>query len=318
MEEADRSAAGIEQKIGKLWLFKVEFFRNIFRNLVVEDRFAVVPYSPRTNLREQVQKTAEVATDPFENRFLNFSNDGTGWSEGFEIYIKKSRPSRANGWFGWISYTNSLTKRNNHQTRLTDDENQDLVSRNQTRQVVAYLEQNNAFWNYYDTGELEFFYDNDREELYDLDRTHELSLVLNYKIDAEWQIGARWRYATNTPYTPIVGNGDTFNLPILGRPTFLAKYSDRYNSDRLHPVHQLDIRIDRFLNYDWGYANYYLELINFYARRNPESQSFDFLSPYNRGSNPATTYASTYIETPTGGGRKLLLPLINVGLELKF
>jgi hypothetical protein len=318
MEEADRMAAGIEQKFGKLWLLKIEVFRNIFRNLVVEDQYAVIPYSPRTNKREQVQQTLDVINDPFENRYLNFSNDGTGWSEGFEIYIKKTRPPRSSGWFGWISYTNSLTKRNNHQPRLTDDENQELFRRNQTRQVTAYIEQNRFFWNYYDNGELEVFYDNDREELYDLDRSHQLSLVLNYKFSDEWQIGARWRYATNTPYTPITGHGDTFNLPIIGRPTFLAEYSDRYNSDRLHPFHQLDIRIDRFLNYGWGYANYYLELINVYARRNPESQSFNFLSPYNRGSNPATTYDSTYIETPSGGGRKLLLPLINVGLELKF
>ncbi|MCR9142487.1 MAG: TonB-dependent receptor plug domain-containing protein [bacterium] len=318
MEEADRMAAGVEQKIGKHWLIKVEAFRNIFRNLVVEDRFVVAPFSPRTNRREQVQKPVEVLTDPLENRFLNFSNDGTGWSEGFEVYIKKTRPPRTSGWFGWISYTNSLTKRNNHQTRLTTEENQELQSRNLNRSVVAYIEQGRNVLNYYDSGELEIFYDNDREELYDLDRTHQISLVVNYKFNAEWQIGGRWRYSTNTPFTPIVGNGDTFNLPIIGRPTFLARYSDRFNSDRLHPVHQLDIRLDRFLNYGWGYANYYVELINFYARRNPESQSFDFLSPYNRGSNPATTYESTFIETPTGGGRKLLLPLINVGLELKF
>lgn len=318
MEEADRAAAGIEQKIGKRWLIKLEVFRNQFRNLVVEDRFIVQPFSLRTNRREQIQRPGEVIAQPFENRFLNFSNDGTGWSEGFEIYIKKTRAPRSSGWFGWLSYTNSLTKRNNHQPRFSDDENQELFRRDLNRRVLAYLEQDRNFINYYDTGELEFFYDNDREELYDLDRTHQISLVLNYKFNDEWQIGGRWRYSTNTPFTPIVGNGDTFNLPVVGRPTFLVRYSDRFNSDRLHPVHQLDIRIDRFLNYGWGYANYYIEFINFYARRNPESQNFDFLSPYNRGSNPATTFESTFIETPTGGGRRLLLPLINIGMELKF
>ncbi|MCB1315256.1 MAG: TonB-dependent receptor, partial [Leptospiraceae bacterium] len=317
MEAADHLAAGVDQELGDEWLIKLEVFRNIFRNLVVEDTYIVAPFSPRTNLREWATKPYDVASDPLENRPLNFSNDGTGWSEGFEVYIKKSRAPGRSGFFGWISYSNSLTKRNNHQPRLTDDQDSALRARNQGRSALIYREFDRNFIIYYDSNELEYYYDNDREELYDLDRTHQISLVINYKFNPEWQVGLRWQYATNVPYTPITGTQD-LNLPILGRPTFIPEYSDFYNSERLGPVHQLDIRVDRFVNYGWGYANFYMELINFYARRNPESTSFDFLYPYVRGTNPSVNYESTYIQTPVGGGRILLLPLINFGMEIQF
>ncbi|MCB1324620.1 MAG: TonB-dependent receptor plug domain-containing protein [Spirochaetales bacterium] len=318
MEESDHMAAGIEQKLGSEWLVKIEFYRNIFRNLVVEDAFLVIPYSLRTNRRELVTKTADILADPFENRPLNFSNDGTGWSEGFEIFVKKTREPSASGFFGWVSYSLTLSKRNNHQPRLSESERDALRNRNLNREVVSYLEFGRNMLLYYDTGETEFFYDNDREELYDLDRTHQVNMVVNYKFSPEWQLGLKWKYATNVPFTPIVGNQDQPPLEILGRPTFLPRYSDYYNSDRLHPVHQLDLRIDRFFNYSWGYANYYVELINVYARRNPEQENFDFLYPYSRGSNPSIQYESNFIETPAGGGRQWLLPLVNFGLEVSF
>lgn len=317
MEEADRMAVGLEQELGPAWLLKVEGFRNQFRNLVVEDPYLVIPFSPRLNRRELASKPLDVARTPYENRFLGFSNDGEGFSAGFEIYLKRVRPPRANGLFGWISYTNSIAKRNNHQTRLTEDEQDRRTAANAARRVVGYYEAKPWTLLYYDTGELETLYDNDRQELYDLDQTNILSLVLNYKFSDGWQVGSRFRYADNTPYTPITG-ANRVGGGILGRSTFLPEYSAAYNSARLRPFHQLDIRVDRFLNYSWGYVNYYLELINVYGRRNEEEENFDIFYPYVRGTNPAPSYESSYIETPTGKGRRVLLPLINLGVEVRF
>src|SRR6185295_19466131 len=97
------------------------------------------------------------------------------------------------------------------------------------------------------------------------------------------------------------------NLALLGRTTFIPQYSDFYNSSRYPASHQLDMRLDYFMNYEWGYANWYVELINVYARKNVESENFDFLYPYVNGSNPSYQYESTYIQTPIGRGRQLLL-----------
>lgn len=320
MEEADRSAAGIEYKRGAL-LVKVEAFRNVFRNLVVADDYNYRSLSVRQNKRDLVEKQADLLARPVEARPLFFSNDGTGWSEGVEVHIKKSRPPERNGWFGWISYTNSLTKRNNHQPRLTNAGAQALAVRNRNREVLGSVAAGPAQALYYDNGEIELMFDNDREELYDLDRTHQASLVLNYRFNERHQLGARWRYADNVPITPIVGSTTVAGGGLLNRPTFLPKYSEDFNSERLAPTHQLDLRYDYFIRYSFGYANMFVELINFYGRRNEEPSqfsTFDFLYPYNRGVNPAPSYESTYMETPSGNGRTLRLPLINVGLEVKF
>lgn len=318
MEQADHMAAGIEQKLGKEWIFKFEGYRNIFNNLVTSDRWIVEPWSLRTNKRDLVEIPSEIRSDPFENRPLYYSNDGTGESRGIEMFLKKSRDPGKKGWFGWISYGWSLTKRNNHQTRLSQDEQDELFDRNLNRDAVAYFEQDHNTFIYYDTGELEYYPDNDRPELYDYDRTHIVSLVLNYRFDEQWQTGFRWRYMTNVPHTPVTGTEEIPISDIIGRMTFIPEYSDFYNSARLGPFHQLDIRIDRFLNYEWGYANLYVEFINFYARRNPESENFSFLYPYVKGFNPSVTYESTYMETPIGKGKRMLIPLINAGMEIRF
>ena len=318
MEESEHLALGVDQKIGKYWLFKIEAYRNLYYNMVVEDQFEIEPFSLRDNNRDLVTNLNEIRLKPLENRPLSYSNDGTGYSNGIEIYLKKTRAPGRNGWFGWASYSYSLTKRNNHQPRLSSDEQTALNTRNTNRNLLARFHYNKNDLHYYDNGEYELFLDNDKEELYDLDRTHQLSLVYNYKFNANWQIGGRWIYATNVPYTPITGNDEQIQFAILGRLTFIEKYSDFYNSARLKPKHQLDIRLDYFLNYAWGYANYYVEIINVYARRNPESESYDNLYPYARGQNPAVAYESTFIQTPVGQGRTLLLPLINMGIEIRF
>lgn len=317
MEQSDHMAAGVEQKLRGDWLIKAEIFRNIFRSLVVTDGYITEPFGLRTNKRDLVQKTQDVIENPYENDPLNFSNDGSGQSYGVELFIKRSRPHGSNGWFGWLSYTWSITKRNNHQPRMSDDELDDLRARNLNRTLLYQYHFDRNMVDYYDNGDLEIIYDNDREELYDLDRTHQISLVLNYKFNARWQLGARWRYAENVPRTPITGDEQP-QLPVISNPVFLPVYSDYYNSERLGPFHQLDVRLDYFINYSWGYANCYIELVNLYARKNPEQENFDNFYPYVRGSNPSISYESTYYESKTGEGRSVLWPMINIGMEIKF
>jgi hypothetical protein len=317
MEESDHAAGGIQQSIGQFWQIKAEYYRNTYDHLVVEDAFAVQPLALRTNRRDFIERRAQLAAQPLEARPLNYSNDGTGWSKGFEFMLKKTRPPGKNGLFGWLSYSWSISKRNNHQPRFRDEDRRRLNSTNAGRTPLAYLEMGRNALIYYNTGEQFLVYDNDREELYDLDRTHTGSLVLNYRFNANWQLGGRFRYASGTPRTPVIGVQD-LNLAILGRLTFIPKYSDFYNSERFPVSHQLDTRLDYFMNYEWGHANWYVELINVYGHRNVESENFDFLYPYVKGSNPYYQYESNYIETPIGRGRTLILPLINLGLELKF
>jgi hypothetical protein len=321
MEKAEHLAIGINQEFWKDWLFKVEGFRNIFSDLVVPDTYAQNPYALNNQPRDILQRTESVRRNILTTKSINYTNRGDGFSEGVEFYLKKSARPEANGFFGWISYANSITKRNNHQTRLTTDERNNRNALNNSRKLLYQTEVGNNYINYYDDNKFEFLYDNDRQELYDLDRTHVLNMVFGWKWSKEWQIGGRYRYFTNTPITPIVGSNRIDQAATFGVNLNTAKYSENFNSERLPSFHQFDIRIDRFINYDWGLANVYLEIINFYGRRNISGQNFVATKPFIPGNNPEPTFDnlnSPYIQTPLQGGRLAYLPLLNFGLEVRF
>ncbi len=321
MEKAEHLAIGINQEINQQWLFKVEGFRNIFSDLVVPDNYARNPYALNNEPRDILQKSDFVSRNILTDKALNYSNRGDGFSEGVEVYLKKSNKPGENGFFGWISYSNSITKRNNHQTRLASSEATSRNLKNGSRKLLYQTEVGNNYVNYYDDNQAELLFDNDRSELYDLDRTHLLNIVFGWKITSQWQLGGRYRYFTNTPITPIVGSSRISQAASIGVNLNNAQYSNDYNSARLSQFQQVDIRLDRFENYEWGMVNGYIEVINLLGRRNVSGENFDVSKPYLNGSNPTPVYDtlnSPYIQSPLPGGRLVYLPLLNIGLEVRF
>jgi hypothetical protein len=318
MERAEHQSVGVEQEVSDTWTIKIEGYRNIFTDLVVPDSIAREPFSLNNQPRDLIQRFDSVVRNPLVEKGLNYSNYGDGYSKGVELYIKKSEGNSK--FFGWLSYSNSVTKRNNHQARLKSAESTDRSLLNRTRRLLYQTDINKSYLNYYDNNQLEIVYDNDKEELYDLDRTHVLNFVFGWKPNRDWQIGSRFRYLTNTPINPIVGSDQLTQAATFGAFLNIPKYSEYYNSDRLAAFHQVDLRIDRFHHYDWGYINTYLELINVYARRNVSGQTFDVTKPYNARSNPSQiidNLNSPYIQSKNGS-RVYYLPLINIGMEIKF
>ncbi|MDY7232214.1 TonB-dependent receptor domain-containing protein [Hyalangium rubrum] len=94
--------------------------------------------------------------------------------------------------------------------------------------------------------------------LFDNDQTHVLTAIASYKLTANWEVGARFRFSSGNPRTPITGARrddltDVF-IPIFGG----------VNSDRLPNFHQLDIRVDRNFIFDTWNLNVYLDLTNAY------------------------------------------------------
>ena len=321
MEKAEHLAIGINQELGSSWLFKVEGFRNIFSDLVVSDNYARNPYSWNDQPRDIIQKPEFVSRNILVDKAVNYSNRGDGFSEGVEIFLKKANKPGENGFFGWISYSNSITKRNNHQTRLASSESTNRNLKNGSRRLLYQTEVGDNYVNYYDDNQFELLFDNDKLELYDLDRTHLLNIVFGWKITSEWQLGGRFRYFTNTPITPIVSSNRIGQAASFGLNLNTAQYSNDYNSDRLASFHQFDIRLDRFQNYEWGVVNGYIEIINIYGRRNISGQTFNPTRPYLSGSNPSPTYDtlnSPYVQSPLPGGRLVYLPLVNFGIEVRF
>ncbi len=305
MEEARHYVIGFEQNY-KSWTFKMEGFRFYFSDIAVSDAYLRVPYrlndykdliknpgDPGT-LEERIQERID---EPIKwNDRAGWSNDGTGFSEGWELYLKRNLPEGKNGLYGWFTYTWSRSMRNNHQHIITDEEEDMILSADEKR--------------------LLHLYDNTKDGYASFDRTVVANIVLGWKLNREWQFGARWNYRTSPPYTEIVNDdgGTTFNS---GRAVFYPEYSDVTLSKRMKPYHRLDIRIDRFINYEWGFGNIYLELLNVYLRENTESKGWSTGRPFS-ATNPEANRDFGSLQFEAGNGKYLKVPLFNIGLEMKF
>ncbi|TGN14582.1 TonB-dependent receptor [Leptospira ilyithenensis] len=322
MERSEHNSLGVAQELPKGWSLKLEVFHNIFQNIIVADSYAIDPYSLNNDLRLFVRDPSNAINSPLTPRNLNYSNSGYGFSEGIEFFVKKTKdPREESGAFGWISYTNSLTKRNNNQARLSSDEQRDRSLENSQRTILAQTKIGTNYLNYYDNNTTEFIFNNDRMELYDLHRSHILNIVFGYKFSPEWQIGGRYRYFSGSPFTPITGANRLNQAATFGANLYIPEYSKAYNSDVYAPFHQFDLRFDKFDNYSWGYINVYLEFVNFYGRRNQSGQNFDNLRAYERGVNPAPVYDtvnSPYVQSEDPRGRIVYLPIVNLGMEVRF
>lgn len=114
------------------------------------------------------------------------------------------------------------------------------------------------------------------------DQTHNINVVLNYRVNNWFEVGARWNYASNFPYTQPVGVtprvvSDTLVVnPLTNQVIFNLDYGEQSNkySSRRPAYHRLDIRLSantRFWNADW---TFYLDVINVYNRKNVLAYSY--------------------------------------------
>lgn len=304
MEEGRHYGIGLEQVFLKQWTMKLEGYRHYFESLVVDDPYILKAARLRefrdlkdVRTQRHIDELIEAYQEPLVyNDRMGFSNDGTGFSEGYEFYIKKNLAPGKYGWYGWFSYYWSRTLYNEHQHIISDEEKDMVLSADERRILNQY--------------------DNSKDHYASFDRTVVVNVVLGYKIDREWQVGLRWNYRTSQPYTPVVGD-DGGRQVNHGRVIFDPEYSDLKYSARLKPYHRLDIRIDRFLNYEWGYGNVFVEVLNVYLKKNEAGLSWSSAQPYS-ARNPRTIYDLGTLEQPVAGGKRMRFPLINAGLEVKF
>jgi TonB family protein len=106
--------------------------------------------------------------------------------------------------------------------------------------------------------------------LFDYDQTHILTALGSYRLPRNWEVGARWRYVTGNPYTPITGSkldldADQFQ-PLSGK----------VNSGRLPPFHQLDLRVDKRWVFDAWMLSAYMDIQNIYNHSNTDQPSYNY------------------------------------------
>lgn len=294
-EKARKYGGGIEQGINEDWVVKAEIFKQEFSDLIVNDPYITDPVGLNPDRRKIVE------TPLVYNKSLSYSNKGDGWSQGYEVFLKKSNKPSSRDWFGWVSYTWSQTYRNDNLYKpLFDEDKKKILTGSESRFAASV-------------------YNNSKEIIYQYDITHIFNVVYGWRFNETWQIGGRWIYRTAYPFTPVTGDdGGQFKNQANGQTFWNPKYSDNpysadyKNSRRAPPYHRLDIRIDKFLNYEWGFMNVYIEVMNLYARRNVIQENFNTSKPYSN-TNPSTQTDFFTLRTP-----QFILPFFNFGLEVRF
>jgi len=106
--------------------------------------------------------------------------------------------------------------------------------------------------------------------LFDYDQTHILTALGSYRLPRNWEIGARWRYVSGNPYTPVTGatlnlDTDTYQ-PVTGA----------VNASRQPAFHQLDLRVDKRWVYDTWMFSAYMDIQNVYNHANTESWTYSY------------------------------------------
>jgi len=106
---------------------------------------------------------------------------------------------------------------------------------------------------------------------YEYDQTHILTALGSYKLGRGWQIGARFRYVTGSPYTPNIGGTLDYDAG-----SYAPVASTARNSARLPSFQQLDLRVDKTWKFQsWAFSTY-LDVQNVYNQKNTEAISYNF------------------------------------------
>lgn len=105
------------------------------------------------------------------------------------------------------------------------------------------------------------------------DYRHLFSALIGKKFKRSWEVGIKYRYFGGAPYTPFDETLSRLNFYTSGLG--IADFS-RLNTLRLRPFSQLDIRIDKKINFKRSTLDLYLDVTNALAYKSPEIPKYSF------------------------------------------
>lgn len=91
------------------------------------------------------------------------------------------------------------------------------------------------------------------------DNQHLVSSTLGYNFKKNWKLGAKFRYAGGVPYTPFDLEASQQNFVTLGVGQLNF---NRLNQERLDNFTQLDLRVDKIVNYKKVSVTFYIDIQN--------------------------------------------------------
>lgn len=158
----------------------------------------------------------------------------------------------------------------------------------------------------------EFTNDNDEYIPSTWDTRQLLNLIASYKLPGNWNIAGRWRFSGGAPYSPIDQDlselkdaWDITNQPYIDYANF--------NSLRLKPNHQLDIRIDKEFYFKKWLLNLYADVQNVY---NYQAESAPIWTNLGTDGQPVEKDAQRYQLRKIEAFAGTVLPTI--GIIVKF
>jgi outer membrane receptor for ferrienterochelin and colicin len=146
-----------------------------------------------------------------------------------------------------------------------------------------------------------------------------ISATLGYKLKNQWDLGLKYRYAGGAPYTPFDMQLSQQNYVVQGTGTL--DYS-RLNSERLSTFSQLDLRIDKRINFKKTTLNFYIDLQNILMQEDQNNPKYTFKRTSDNSGFETTDGQALKIDGSNGIPYILntssgnLLP--NIGLSFEF
>lgn len=124
------------------------------------------------------------------------------------------------------------------------------------------------------------------------DSRHLLSFTSGYKLNKNWEVSARYRFAGNTPFVPT-----DQDATLESYPEIVLDYS-RLGEDKLDVFSQLDLRIDKKWNFEKLSLNVFVEAQNVLGQEQPQPTQYGLSRNANGAiANPRSL---TAIDTDTG------------------
>ncbi len=112
------------------------------------------------------------------------------------------------------------------------------------------------------------------------DSRHIVALTAGKKFKGDWEVGAKWRLTTGTPFTPA--NVGVSSLRSVWDITQIeVKDFNRLNTERLNTYHQLDVRIDKKWYFNTWSFNVFVDVQNLYAYSIPGPPILDVVKDEN-------------------------------------
>jgi hypothetical protein len=147
------------------------------------------------------------------------------------------------------------------------------------------------------------------------DNRNLFTLTATRVVGKSWNLGFKWRYVGGAPYTPYDLSKSSLIAAWNVQPSGYLDYS-KYNSQRLKPYHQLDVRIDKmYYQKNWT-LNFYVDVQNLYNFKADQPNLITIATDQNHNPIVDPLDPNRYVlKKLDGQGSTSILPTVGIIVE---